>query len=193
MALLLRSIAGVYRNAQNVITPNVEIVIEPLHVFGDVDDLIHDGPIILEVDGSGAYNEQFLASDAVGGYVRYAATLHTLTRKFFDLPAGDLSPISLSTLIAAFDPAQEPSASQMWLDLDQRVGAIEQGGLGTGFIHTQSTPASEWIVNHNFGYYPHIEVYSTGGEKILANTLNTSLNQTRVYFAAATAGSARCI
>lgn len=56
-------------------------------------------------------------------------------------------------------------------------------------IHTQSTPATEWIVNHNKGNYPAIAVLSPGSLVVDAEIEHTSVNQTRVRFAAAQTGS----
>ena len=57
----------------------------------------------------------------------------------------------------------------------------------------QSTPASEWIINHNRGHKPVVSVMSMGGAEILATVLHTSDNQTRVYFETPPAGFARLV
>lgn len=63
---------------------------------------------------------------------------------------------------------------------------------GGSYTHTQSVDSDLWTVNHNLGYRPDTEVFSVGGEKILAEVLHTSLNQALVYWSAPKSGSVRC-
>lgn len=63
------------------------------------------------------------------------------------------------------------------------------GGLAMNF--NQVSPADEWLINHNFGYYPNINLYTTGGMEMLGQIVNVSVNQIRVYFTVPVAGSAR--
>lgn len=67
------------------------------------------------------------------------------------------------------------------------------GSSGAGFVHTQSATATEWIVNHNLGFNPAVEVINTGGVPGVADVLHMSINQVRIYFAVPTAGQARCV
>lgn len=64
---------------------------------------------------------------------------------------------------------------------------------GTAFEHVQPSPAAEWIINHNLGLEPNVEVLSVGGAVVDADVLHVSTNQVRVYFASAQAGRARCL
>lgn len=87
---------------------------------------------------------------------------------------------------------------------DQRIVIIRQAGPvgppglpgsgsgdGSDLTFTQSTPSDEWIINHNFGFYPNVDVYTTGGVSMIGQILNTSINQTRVLFSTPVAGTAR--
>jgi hypothetical protein len=67
------------------------------------------------------------------------------------------------------------------------------GPSGAGFIHTQSSPATEWIVNHNLGFKPVTEVFDVGGNAVEVQVLHISDNQLRIYLTAARAGLARCV
>lgn len=66
------------------------------------------------------------------------------------------------------------------------------GWINSAYLHQQSTEADQWIVNHNLGYRPSIEVLSLGGEKILAEVLHVSENQTIVYWSVPKIGFVRC-
>ena len=66
-------------------------------------------------------------------------------------------------------------------------------GGSTGYTHTQGASAAEWIVNHNFGYKPNVEVRTVGNVVMDAEVLHNTDNQVRIYFAAALTGSARCV
>ena len=71
-------------------------------------------------------------------------------------------------------------------------GPAGPAGAG-GFDHTQATPASEWVVNHNLGFRPSVEILNAGGSEVEAEVLHMSVNQVRLYFTMALAGSARCV
>lgn len=72
-----------------------------------------------------------------------------------------------------------------------RIGG--NAGDNSSFLHTQSTPASEWIVNHNLGRSPASEVRSLAGAVIDADVLHISINQLRVDFTMPVAGTVYCI
>lgn len=46
----------------------------------------------------------------------------------------------------------------------------------------QVSPSTEWIVNHNFGKIPIIQVISPGGIMVETEIFHQSENQTRIYF-----------
>ena len=54
----------------------------------------------------------------------------------------------------------------------------------------QSSPQSEWIVNHNFGKYPIVDVLSPGGISVEAECVHTSTNQLRIHFITPQSGRA---
>jgi len=99
-------------------------------------------------------------------------------------------------VVVAADPRQVVARQPQ-----QRVGVAvaagpqgpqgEPGLSGAGFTYTQASPATTWIINHNLGFRPSVEVLSVGGAEIEADVVHVSLNQTRIYFVAPTAGSAR--
>lgn len=80
-----------------------------------------------------------------------------------------------------------------------RVSVVQAGPKGAdgssaaAHVHTQSVAADTWIINHNLGYEPVVQIISVGGVEMEANIVHMSTNQTRVYFAAAQAGRARCV
>lgn len=67
------------------------------------------------------------------------------------------------------------------------------GASGAGFVHTQGSAATEWIVNHNLGFKPSVEIFDAGGREVEADVLHMSDNQVRIYFTSAVAGTARCV
>lgn len=64
------------------------------------------------------------------------------------------------------------------------------GPMGGYHEHTQSTPATTWIVNHNLGYNPVIEILSPGGLTVVAEIQHMTTNQARVYFLTPQTGKA---
>jgi hypothetical protein len=90
--------------------------------------------------------------------------------------------------IAEQGPPGAPGAKG---DKGDRGAPGTSGGLK--FIHTQSSASDEWIVNHNLGERPMVEVRSAGGQVIDAEVLHVSDNQLRVYFSTAFSGQVRCL
>lgn len=43
-----------------------------------------------------------------------------------------------------------------------------QGPAGVSYDHTQSTASAEWTVNHNLGFKPTVQVFSSGGSEVEA-------------------------
>jgi hypothetical protein len=73
------------------------------------------------------------------------------------------------------------------------VGPIGPIGLpgGVWYVYTQASVSAQWIVNHNLGFRPNIDVTTLGGAKINAEILHVSDNQVHLFFVVATAGQAR--
>lgn len=67
------------------------------------------------------------------------------------------------------------------------------GGATIVYVHTQSTPATTWTINHNLGFRPSVELLDSGSQEIDADVSHPSVNQTIVTLKAATAGLARLI
>jgi hypothetical protein len=62
---------------------------------------------------------------------------------------------------------------------------------GVSYIYQQATPSSSWVINHNLGYRPAVELLDTGSQEIDAEVAHPSVNQTIVTLNPATAGLAR--
>ena len=64
----------------------------------------------------------------------------------------------------------------------------------TVFQHVQTTPSTEWVIDHWLGRYPVVDVYvDNNGEKRLAIPLNVnvdSMNKCTVYFSQPQSGIA---
>ena len=64
---------------------------------------------------------------------------------------------------------------------------------GTLYVHTQSTPATTWTINHNLGFRPSVELIDSGSQEIDGDISHPTVNQTVVTLNPATAGLARLI
>ena len=62
---------------------------------------------------------------------------------------------------------------------------------GVSYIHQQATPSSSWVINHNLGYRPAVELLDAGSQEIDGEVAHPSVNQTVVTLNPATAGLAR--
>lgn len=84
--------------------------------------------------------------------------------------------------------------------LQQATGRLLQLGptgrletVDARYEHLQAAAASEWVINHNFGYRPAITCFTVGGVEFGAEIVHVSTNQARVLLAVPAAGSALCI
>jgi hypothetical protein len=66
------------------------------------------------------------------------------------------------------------------------------GSASAAYSHNQVTPSDTWLLNHNLGFYPNVEVRSVGGKEMIGEIIHTSINQVIVYFDSAFAGTATC-
>lgn len=65
------------------------------------------------------------------------------------------------------------------------------GAPGAGYVHSQPSADSVWIINHNLGIRPGVAVMDVGGNEVDATVLHMTENQTRIYFNTPMAGFAR--
>lgn len=63
------------------------------------------------------------------------------------------------------------------------AGPVGPAGPGAEvFEYSPPTAQAEWVLNHNFGRRPVVQVLSPGGFEVEAEVAHVSTNQARVYF-----------
>jgi hypothetical protein len=88
-----------------------------------------------------------------------------------------------------------PSTSISAVPVSMPIGlnataALPVSSGGTGYMHTQSSPAAQWYITFpDLGRLPNVQIYLTSGEFIITDVLSTSTSVT-VTFPSATAGYA---
>jgi hypothetical protein len=97
--------------------------------------------------------------------------------------------------VAAHEQAADPHPGYLTQsEGDARYAPLGSTGGGvSAYVHTQSTPATTWTINHNLGYRPSVELFNSGMQEIDAEIAHPSVNQTVVTLNPATAGLARLI
>jgi hypothetical protein len=58
------------------------------------------------------------------------------------------------------------------------------------FVFTQNSAATSWLVVHNLGKFPAVQVVDTGNNMIVPNVHYIDVNSLQINFAAATSGKA---
>ena len=58
------------------------------------------------------------------------------------------------------------------------------------YTHAQSTNEPTWVIDHNLGFYPNVQVFDSDYEEIFAEVKHPTSNQTEVNFTGTTAGYA---
>ncbi len=61
---------------------------------------------------------------------------------------------------------------------------------GDVFVHTQSTPAATWVIDHDRGRRVHVSLLNDSDEVVFSDIEHGSLNQTTITFPAPTTGVA---
>lgn len=67
------------------------------------------------------------------------------------------------------------------------------GGGGTLYDHSQLTPLSTWVIQHDMGRYCSVTVLDSAGTLVVGDVHYDSVNQVTVTFSSAFAGTAHCI
>lgn len=81
-----------------------------------------------------------------------------------------------------FSSFESPNVFQVTQEMIFSLPGISTGVTSLPYIHDQSSASAEWIVNHNFGYKPVIDILDAADREIEADVIHISDNQTRVYF-----------
>jgi hypothetical protein len=67
---------------------------------------------------------------------------------------------------------------------------VKEAGNKTMFFE-QISPLTTWIVNHNFGTFPIVQVFDLGGRMIDVEVNNLTVNQLEIVFLSPKAGYAK--
>lgn len=91
----------------------------------------------------------------------------------------------------------QPKNNQTGLSIQKPKVAVSIAGppgpAGTGgFLFTQASPLQVWVVNHNLGFRPTVQVYDTGGSVVSTEVVHVSINQCQIINAVPFAGFCRC-
>lgn len=73
-----------------------------------------------------------------------------------------------------------------------RFAAVESdSGGGVGAFHfVQASAASTWVVLHNLGFYPDVQVFDTNGDQVEGDVTHNSVDQLTIVFSAPFSGDA---
>lgn len=66
-----------------------------------------------------------------------------------------------------------------------------QGPSGAGYLHQQTSSSSTWVINHNLGFRPAVELFDSGNQEIDGDVAHPSINQAIITLSPATTGTAR--
>lgn len=62
-----------------------------------------------------------------------------------------------------------------------------------GINYVRQTPAFEWVITHNLGYFPSVSMVNESGEVVDASVTHPSVNVTVITFNRPVSGSARLV
>lgn len=146
---------------------------------------ILDVPVCNDPDGLPnpfSYIEQIVFLD---GRVRVRTVFIDIdapaTVEMADLP--ESQPIDITTNYATLDGSGNVPLSQL--------GNLPTSSSGS-YVHSQNSPASTWIVNHNLNSYVGVTAYSASGEFIIPDVNWVSINTINLIFPSPTTGKVVC-
>ena len=94
---------------------------------------------------------------------------------------------SIEVAIAYFYPS--PNNRLTKISHSAELGCLSEfsassfgGGGAAPYKHTQATAASTWVINHNLGFFPTIQVFNANNVEIEGRVTQVSLNQATVSF-----------
>ena len=95
-----------------------------------------------------------------------------------------ISATVLGTLSTSLQTGHGPSVvTSFYSGLVGPAGPVGPVGPGAEvFEYSPPTAQAEWVLNHNFGRRPVVQVLSPGGSEVEAEVAHVSTNQARVYF-----------
>jgi len=117
----------------------------------------------------------------------------SLTKLAPDVPAPGSDPADYSLQLGDLGDVDltNPSAGEVLkYDGNKWIDATDEG---TAFVYTQSSPATTWMINHNLGHVPTVEVFDSGSQEVDADVSHPTVNQTVIVFSVPLAGFARLI
>lgn len=69
------------------------------------------------------------------------------------------------------------------------VMAVTEASAGDMLVYSQTEPANEWRVQHNFGTWAFVQVYSSDGNQLMADVVQSQdLNSVKIGFGSAKTG-----
>lgn len=94
-----------------------------------------------------------------------------------------------------------PESGEFLFDTDTKslyIGdGVTPGGLlvssasgNITYVHTQSSSASTWNINHNLGYYPNVTIIDSSGRVVEGEIDYVDVNNIQLLFSAAFTGTA---
>lgn len=101
-----------------------------------------------------------------------------------------LPPVQLERLYPVIKLGRNPAETVVVMRVGVRGPTGPGGDAAPPIEYVQSSSSDEWIINHNLGWRPLIQIFSSGMVEVEADVRHMSDNQARVYFGAPVAGVA---
>jgi hypothetical protein len=57
-------------------------------------------------------------------------------------------------------------------------------------VHTQNSPSSSWVIQHNLEFFPNVTVVDSGETQVEGNVIYNNINRVTIEFSTAFAGKA---
>lgn len=140
-------------------------------------------PIYTDPQSSSVYNKP-------GVGIRFRGQVPTVADLPTDAVGGDAYIVQSDDSFRVWDPI-----SHVWVNggsiLRGDPGPV--GPPGVPFVFIQPTPSATWVINHDLGHIPSVELFDPDDSEIDAEIGHPTENQTVVHFSIPIAGSARLI
>jgi hypothetical protein len=106
-----------------------------------------------------------------------------------------MTSVNVTSVFNTVTVVENGSSTVVTVPVASTVTAITQGPQGPAgagaYIHEQTSASTTWVINHNLGFKPSVEVLDSGSQEIDGEVSHPSVNQTVVILNPASAGFAR--
>ncbi len=89
-----------------------------------------------------------------------------------------------------FKKPEDSDSGDLRVFVGDNIDVLEAELDKLSYVHTQSSPSTEWIIDHHLGWYPGVTVLNSAGDKVYGEVNYESEERIIILFSAEFSGKA---